>query len=156
MKKINNSIVEKEWVTKEGHNAKVLFLEQGHRCGYVEVKKDSFLFGKTYSYYSFTLDEITQDLIDNKNKYEALNEICIHGGLTYSDDLLKDNSHWFGFDCAHHLDKPDEESQEKYYPNTQNKYHGYNSSNSVIRTLEFCINECESLSEQIKQIEDLK
>ena len=34
--------------------------------------------------------------------------------------------------------------------------YGYNSSNSVIRTLEFCINECESLSEQIKQIEDLK
>ena len=154
MKKINNSIIEKEWVTKSGHNAKVLFLEMGHRCGYIEVTKDSFLFGKEYSYYSFNLDDISKEMIENIEKYKSINNIEVHGGLTYAGNLLNDGSHWFGFDCAHCDDKRDIEKLKEYYHDS--KYTEiFDFKDSTIKNLEFCMNECESLSEQIKNIEEL-
>lgn len=154
MKKINNTVIEKEWITKSGHNVKVLFLEMGHRCGYVEVKKDSFLFNKEYSYYSFNLDDISKEMIENIEKYEAINNIEVHGGLTYAGNLLNDNSYWFGFDCAHCDDKRDIEKLKEYYPDS--KYTEiFDFKDSTIKDLEFCINECELLSEQIKKIEEM-
>lgn len=153
MKKINNSVIEKEWVTKNGHNAKILFLEMGHRCGYVEVKENSFLYLKEYSYHYFDIDNLTEEILKNIEKYKAINNIEVHGGLTYSGRLIN-NSYWFGFDCAHYMDKKDIESLKKYYPDTKNK-ECCDFNNSTIKDLEFCINECEKLSEQIKQIEEM-
>lgn len=31
--------------------------------------------------------------------------ISVHGGITFSDHIDKYSAWWFGFDCAHHMDK---------------------------------------------------
>lgn len=58
----------------------------GHLCGYVGVHDSHPFHGKDY-------DD------------EALQEIDVHGGLTYSSDSgpgqEPDGFWWFGFDCAH-------------------------------------------------------
>lgn len=54
--------------------------EFGHYCGYVEVPKESRLYGLHYD------DDI-------------LSSISVHGGITYSDSF---GDNWmYGFDCNH-------------------------------------------------------
>ena len=79
--------IEKDWISEAGLRCVCLIVEYGtHRCGYVEVGKDSPLFGLDY-------DQVPVE--------------C-HGGLTYSsekegrDDYpVKSDGWWFGFDCWH-------------------------------------------------------
>jgi len=75
------TITEKEWEA-HGLKCKVLFVRQTHRCGYVGVPKSHIAFDKDY-------DDLPID---------------VHGGLTYAD-REKDGLCWFGFDCAHYMDK---------------------------------------------------
>lgn len=111
-------VVEKQWTTKEGFAAGVLFIDNSHRCGYVGVDKNHWSFGLSY---------------------DEMMIVSVHGGLTFCGDnsLLDEEKEfwWFGYDCAHSGDKT--------------KY----NSDGVVRTLEYCIEECESLSEQIKNLE---
>jgi hypothetical protein len=63
----------------------------GNLCGYVGVKEGHTLYGV---------------------RYEALDNVRVHGGLTYSDVCSDYICHqnddgetwWFGFDCAHSQD----------------------------------------------------
>ena len=91
---MNNKFgVEKEF-TKDGFRCVVIAAYSlGHRCGYVEITKDSPLFNVGF-------DEL------NSN-------VKVHGGLTYdniSDEFpLESNSpsRWIGFDCNHLYDAKD-------------------------------------------------
>ena len=83
-KNIMNSIIEKEWITKAGLNARVIFVKDSHRCGYVGVKKDHWMYGVGYN-----------------NLYR----LEVHGGLTFSSEMKDSEDWWIGFDCAHSGDK---------------------------------------------------
>lgn len=69
-----------------------------HWCGYVGVTKDHPCYGMDYSSDYSSSEEIS---IARKK----LNNINVHGGLTYSTDYLhfqpEKDLWWFGFDCAH-------------------------------------------------------
>jgi hypothetical protein len=54
----------------------------GHLCGYVMIPKDHPLFNKDYS---------------------DIDDIDVHGGLTYGE-LENEDEYWIGFDCAHSND----------------------------------------------------
>jgi len=68
-----------------GYRIAGLFVQNSHRCGYIEVPSNHPLYKKDY-------DEC---------------DIDVHGGLTYSRDWgkypvkSKNDSWWIGFDCAH-------------------------------------------------------
>lgn len=113
-------IVERDWITESGLRAVVLFVNDSHRCGYVDVGANSSLVGKTY------------DAL-----YEAGIDVEVHGGLTYSDNSkeypVAGGTHWFGFDCAHSGDAT------KYF----------SGPNDVRRSLDYCIGECEFLARQL-------
>lgn len=159
--------LEEKWVTLAGLNAVVLVLGHetpSHRCGYVEVPKDSILYGKDYDE---QLDCITQCAADSAqigdksplllftaacnsddehNKVRRSLDIIIdcHGGLTFAGRLkpefAPENTWWFGFDCAHAGDGKI----------TYNKYErdfGY-----PVRSLEFCKLECEKIAAQLKEL----
>lgn len=101
--------IEKEWVTKAGLKAKVLWVNNSHRCGYVAIPKE--------------------------NKYFQIDYDClkveVHGGLTYGT-TEPDGEYWVGYDCAHLGDKT------AYW------------NDGVLRTLEYCTDQCEKLAEQLK------
>lgn len=84
-------VIEKVW-EMDDHICVVTFShEMFHRCGYVAVQDDSPLRGLRY---------------DSKE----LDEVSVHGGLTYSGrlDFVDEPHTWaFGFDCAHLGDMPD-------------------------------------------------
>ena len=78
--------VEKQWITESGLMAVIIMTDMGHRCGYVGVNNESYLFEKDY--------------------YEIGHEINVHGGLTYSGSgngkyPIQSDLWWFGFDTAH-------------------------------------------------------
>lgn len=91
-------IVEKLWEYK-GYRCAVLFQPMCHRCGYIEIPKDS-------KYFNVAYDDIPID---------------VHGGLTYGRDYLsevskqEDGTYWIGWDYAHYMDCNDYESALEYY-----------------------------------------
>ena len=110
----------------------------GHWCGYVQVPKDSRLFGKNYSFYSASENGISK-------LEQAINDLAVHGGLTYAGDRKQDGNHWFGFDCGHFGDLC-------LYQLDYN----LGDSCAIYRDKEYVIEECKNLAKQIKEIIDLK
>lgn len=108
--------------TYKGINAFIINNSMGHRCGYIEVPRDSKFFGKRY-------DDI---------------DIDIHGGFTYSEPYLLDRiDSWFiGFDCAHLYDLKDEsimgKKEKEFFEDREVFFqHGY----GVLWTEEMVVNE---------------
>lgn len=88
-----------------------------HYCGYVEVPQDSVLYGLDY-------------------ESHFLEEIKVHGGLTYSRRI---GENWlFGFDCNHAGD------------NTEL----YQTPDGHWWTEQQVLDECWSLAEQLKNLEE--
>jgi len=110
----------------------------GHWCGYVQVPKDSRLFRKNYYYSS------NSELGISKLE-QAINDIDVHGGITYSGDRKEDGNWWFGFDCGHFGDLC-------LYQLDYN----LGDSCAVYKDKDYCIKQCKNLAEQIKEIIDLK
>ena len=79
------SKIEKVWIDKKtGFLCVILLIRNSHRCGYVGVPKGHKLYKKDYT---------------ENGKIENLD---VHGGVTFSDFLLPGEDYWFfGFDCAH-------------------------------------------------------
>jgi hypothetical protein len=114
-------IVEKDWITEAGLRACVLFVNDSHRCGYVAVPSGHRLHG-----------------VSCNNLYERGIDIDVHGGITFSESgdkypVENDGLYWFGFDCAHSGDAT------KYF----------RQPNDVMRSLDYCVGECESLARQL-------
>ena len=154
--------VEKDWITKSGLRAAVVMTGFGHRCGYVAVPEQSPLFGVRYSQTTpalkanmdRTLEKMSPLQVlgasfageDNLNTPEYVFEV--HGGITFSGDgdgeyPVHSNLWWFGYDCAHCDDAPAPGSTMYQFDNLMGK------GDRIHRTLQFCIDECESLAQQI-------
>ena len=80
-------LIEKEGNRKqfEYKGVKALILRvrpdiSGHLCGYVQIDKK--------------LDPLDYNEYNN-------HDIDVHGGLTFSGELLGEEGHWEGFDCIH-------------------------------------------------------
>lgn len=121
----------------------VIFTRMGYRCGYVAVAKDSPLNNIDYN--------------DFYNKHDI--DIDVHGGITFSGELNKALSkeplYWFGFDCAHLYDGKDFEAIKKYFGQKEfdwAKEHLFYSTDQP-KSLQYCINECKNLAEQLREAE---
>lgn len=169
--------VEADWITKAGLRAVVIVGlhpegTQRARCGYVGVPKESSFYGKSYDE---QLDCISQDAantstLGDKSPLLAITATCgsddednstvrrsldivinCHGGLTYSSKEgsnkypVESELHWFGFDCAHYGDAYIELSEFA-------KQYGFGREGTV-RTLEYCKEQCESIADQLLQLD---
>ena len=112
--------IEKEWITEDGYLALVTLTPMGHRCGYVVVNKNHPAYGKEY--YTFTDSEPINPT------EQAINNIEVHGGLTYADKLKfkvehvtepKEDTWVFGFDAGHLEDIPDRAAVRELYKDNQ-------------------------------------
>ena len=131
------AIVEKTFNYK-GFECRVLFMKAGHRCGYVKIPA-------------------THSMCDSS--YEEYNEaITCHGGITYLNTYLinedcPDGSKWIGFDCNHITDDKDIESMKTYFPGTELEFDPrIRDIRASVKTLEFCINQCERIVDQIAEM----
>jgi hypothetical protein len=109
----------------------------GHWCGYVAVPPGHLLYGKDY-------DDVDVD---------------VHGGLTYSEQKkpaldkivpqdislegLPANVWWFGFDCAHYMDKT---------PHLPFFYTFDASLDGIYRDVKYVELEIKKLAEQLKRL----
>ena len=156
--------VEKDWVTESGHRAICIAIENMHRCGYVGITVKNPLHGISYSQNTPVLKELWKRIQNeplgkrgiipivcatNKSEKECQTPelvFNVHGGLTYcgGDDypVKSDNLWWYGFDCGHHRDGYFEGSS---LHNIMSAY--------PIRTVEYVVEECESLSKQLMELE---
>ena len=110
-------------------------MDLGHRCGYVGVPSDM---------------QIDKD------------KISCHGGITYESNYLalqEDTDRcWIGFDTAHCFDMPDFETAKEYFKDNSDfmkyiirreKFHKCGITVGEIRTLDYCIEECKRIVEQV-------
>ena len=96
---------EKRWTDEEtGLPCIALRGPVGAWCGYVGVPVTHPAFGRDYYKSDFPLDEVISGkaMADVKAQHQ-INEIQVHGGLTYAgaDEQRGTDRWWFGFDCAH-------------------------------------------------------
>jgi hypothetical protein len=146
--------IEKTWEHLNNLCVVIMNHYTGTRCGYVGIKPDHPLFGQKYfekSDFLFKFKEaLEKSSIDKKGIIPLL---CydgesispdiffnVHGGLTYSGGagypIEKENIWWFGFDCNHFNDGS---KTNPFRP---------------VRSLDYCIKECESLSQQLEDIKE--
>lgn len=156
-----NFQVEKDWVTESGLRAVVVMTTSGHRCGYVGLPESHPLHGVPYSAQTPNLKPNMERTIEKmspilvfaaalRGSDEELNTpeyvFEVHGGLTYSgkgDYPVESDLWWFGYDCAHHGDRPEPGYEMSKY---------YSPSDGEVRTLDYCVGECESLAGQISKV----
>ena len=130
-----NQTIEKQFVTESGFEAFVVINETNimqWRCGYVIIPEESSLFKMDASYnvnlYDLDLDD--KNIITKLKQQQKLCNVYVHGGITYND-FYDGKNYCIGFDCAHYQDTFE------------------------AQTLEYCIQQCESLAKQLKEIEAL-
>lgn len=129
--------VEKTWTSENGHLCVVLAINRGFRCGYVLINENNSLYGKHYN--------------------DEAQCLSAHGGITFSDKLTEgypidiNGNFWvFGFDCIHGGDGIDETILAEKPTYVTMSFYG------TVRTLDYCITECEDLSRQLKEFESIK
>lgn len=148
--------------THLGLNCKVLFLNAGHRCGYVNVS-NTRLHGINYSTpLSVAIDPLELSIgkrspltffcFDGHTR--SLDILCdVHGGVTYSGSHQDKNSWWIGFDCAHYNDDVDLVALAQHFPNNVPLAIKYRCNPSgKIRTLAYVEEECRNLASQLLTI----
>ena len=125
--------IEKTWITQAGYQATVKIMPQGHRCGYVTLPDGHPCVGSC-----------NDDLL-----------VQVHGGLTYG------NGATFGFHCANCGDKPElnlmsESFKQAYEKFGKPEYVCYldHSYFPTVKSLDFCIEQCESMAAQFKELEN--
>lgn len=162
-KNLMSHIIEADWTTEAGLRAVITvgLRDNGsrtHRCGYVGIPKGHVLFGIRYGDNVACLRRYAdQATIGQKSPVLVLTAgvnapegetirsspdvvYDVHGGLTFSDGFdtypVKSELWWFGFDCAHYGDSPIDADDFGF--------HG-----GVVRSKEYCVQECERLARQI-------
>ena len=129
--------VEKDWTTQAGLRAVVVVQDHGSRWGYVAVPEGHAMHGKDY-------DEV---------------DVTVHGGLTFADGtdtypVAGESLWWFGYDCAHWQDARDPELMSPKYREMYDKgiFKSIFDEEGTVRSLDYCIGECESLATQLKDL----
>lgn len=148
--------LEKDWITEAGLRAVVLFVNNSHRCGYVQLPHNHFLNGINYSESTPLLEKAYNKAIEgtlgkrgpilillasgDKLRMTPNMVFDVHGGITYSDGFssrpVPSDNWWYGFDCAHLGDRT--------------KY----NDDGEFRSVEYVAAECESLAKQIKDLDN--
>jgi len=131
--------IEADWVTGAGYRAVVIIHPAGHRCGYVAVPEG-------HKYHSHDYDDVPS--------------IDVHGGLTYAGGekaqypVEAEGLWWFGYDCAHLGDARDPELMQGEYKEVYDKglFREMHFEGDTVKTMEYCVNECESLAKQFKEV----
>ena len=162
--------LEKKW-SYSGLPCAVVATCFGHRCGYVGVPITHFLAGVGYSQHceelAYAHKKAMQGSIGNRgimsvlfastDEYRPDVVFDVHGSITYTDwgsgeyPYPSINTWWFGFDCAHAGDKADVELMDDVHRRLEEEF-GPVCEDGVDRTLEYCVDECESLAEQISAL----
>lgn len=142
----------------------VIMTEMGHRCGYVGVPESHPLYGVGYGQKTVALplakvaDQpigkrgiIPLLCMDNTSEYLSPDVYFdVHGGITYTDGgrnskyPVESHLWWFGYDCGHAGDAKDLSVMDDRY-----KEFWRDINYGVLRTTEYCIDECKSLAEQL-------
>lgn len=115
------------------------FHQGGYLCGYVNIPKNLIIFNEEYL------------------------DFDVHGGITWNE--ITNEKHWIGFDCAHHGDfcptiehiLKNDSNWVKMKKETDDLIKKLNLNSNlykkIYRNLEFCVNQCKSLVEQIIKME---
>lgn len=162
MSEILTHYIEKHWITEDGYQGLVVLQSTGYRCGYIIVPKVHITFGMPYDNFSYD-DKEEPD--PKEYIIEAINNITVHGGLTYSsiasdfiDKKIQSEPGWmFGFDCAHFNDKVDYEAIVLSNLNNSTAFsHVLLSNSGEIRTQKYVEDEVNSLIDQFRDIANLE
>lgn len=160
---MSNNVV-KDWTTKAGLRAVVLFVNGSHHCGYVAVPKDHPLHGVGYSdkHPLLRRSAIDDKPIGARGVFSLLKAglaeegeeatspdvfFDVHGSITYSDGgdtypAAGEGLWWYGYDCAHAGDAQKGRLAE------------YRSPGDVFRDADYCIGECERFAEQLEAVRE--
>ena len=128
--KRNKYVVEETRFDYKGYPCVVLFVDMGHRCGYIGIPRKSW-------------------------KPELEDAVDCHGGVTYCKSHLNlqddTDKFWIGFDTAHFGDGKDLEKVKEYFGEETLKTLLKWSISSVgdsVCTLDYCIEQCKSMVDQ--------
>jgi hypothetical protein len=164
--------LEKDW-TAHGFRCVVLMNHTtGNRCGYVGIPKGHLLHGVDYSCHSIKALPFWLRARRGKiGKRGFIPILCncsrqswtevptldvvfdVHGSITYSGDdrngypVNGDGLWWFGYDCGHCDDAPELNAISSI--SARGVYERY-PRHGIVRSLEYCVDECERLAEQLK------
>jgi len=159
--------VEQSWDYK-GLKCVVIMTDMGHRCGYVGIMPTNFFYGINYSTEVNIDEEKKKELLEQPiGKRGVIDILCfngnftagfifdVHGGITYSGGgenskyPIESNLWWFGYDCSHCDDAKDLSVVSDSIREIELKF----PTNGILRTLDYCIDECNSLAEQLLKFE---
>ena len=125
-------VVEEKRFDYKGFPCVILFMDIGHRCGYVGIPEASGI---------------------------DVEEIDCHGGITYGPSshlhLQEDNNiEWIGFDTCHYCDGRDIEKIKEYFPDRVSLLTIMSSIHGGYKpkTLEFCEEQCKQIVDQVIDI----
>ena len=136
-------LVEKFWLTEEGYPAAVRFSGLGYRLGYVGIPPTHKLY---------------------KKDLRELENIKCHHGLDFSSTQFNDNErknyptkdpkyddYWFlGFCADHCWDAQDVDGYKRLYGEEPFEVISYEYQ--IIRTLDFMVDSCNSISKQLEEL----
>ena len=168
--------VEQDWEYK-GLRCVVVMTDIGHRCGYVGVDKDHPLYKVDYQSHCAFLksrwEEAKTGAIGGRG---IIPLVCwdgetvspeivfdVHGGITYSrgaiDYPVDSDLWWFGYDCAHAGDAKDlnaiEDKEIRNKQSIKQIYERYHIAGDVVRSLGYCIEQCEKLADQLNEVKEV-
>lgn len=159
---------EKIWKTDAGYPAVVMMIDMGHRCGYVGIPREHILYHKHYGKHVPELGpcwELAQQ--GSVGKRGIMSIFCaasgevsadivfdVHGSITYANGadwnrtypIPNTNLWWLGYDCGHVGGGKDLSVLSPTMLEIERRH----STNGIVRSLEYCIGECESLAYQLK------
>lgn len=158
-------IVEADF-THAGSRCVVIIGRNGYRCGYVGIPKTNKLYGVDYNNKvdSLNFKDISSESIgkrsliavfchDGSDKISPFLYFNVHGGITYSGGdgypVESENLWWFGYDCGHAGDGKDLSVMDGRLKEIELMY----PMNGIVRSLEYCIEECKQLAEQLKKFD---
>ena len=154
----------KKWKTKSGLQAIAIMSITGNINGYVKIPKSNQFYNMEYNVWNVSLEKYEDWTPLKIKKQRYINDIEVHGGLTYgrlveTDDYLP-KGYWFGFDTAHAGDSRNFDESMKYFGNTEEDIKEVNKISDIYKDslmfpgdtykdLNYVINECESLAAQL-------
>lgn len=158
-----------EWKTEAGYDACMIVFEEGNINGYVGVHESHPAFGLNYYVYTIDIDDIEKWPSTRVKIQRAINDIEVHGGLTYADlgdgKLMGEDIWWFGFDTKHCCDAGNFEFAKKELwdimdEKEKNSFKRLQQGSVVFndatwKSPEYVKSECEELARQLRCIKEM-